>query len=147
MVFDCGLLSVILCSFSAVNDSQSNQLSVDKTTYLWDWECIFKNSLLKNSTLIACLIAYITLICLSSYTLIMAFLLNHTKMVRCFVKLLNFRVQSAAYCMLTKGTEVIIQVDSNWRTQHHSKHNVQGDKEKAWLRQGVLAGWTDKWVC
>lgn len=49
--------------------------------------------------------------------------------------------------MLTKGTEVIIQVDSNWRMQHHSKHNVQGDKEKARLRQGVLAGWTDEWVC
>lgn len=49
--------------------------------------------------------------------------------------------------MITKGTEVIIKVDSNWRTQHHSKHNVQGDKEKARLRQGVLAGRTDEWVC
>lgn len=55
--------------------------------------------------------------------------------------------QSAQYCMLTKGTEVIIQVDSNWRTQHHSKHNVKGDKEKVWLRQGVLAGRTHEWVC
>lgn len=139
---------LFLCSFSAVNASQqSNQLSVDKTTYLQGWACIFKNIFLKNSTLIACLLAYITLIHLSSYTLIMAFLLNCTKMVRCFLKLLNFRVQSATYCMLTKGTEVIMQVDSNWRTQHHSKHNVQGDKEKARLRQGVLAGRTDEWVC
>lgn len=77
----------------------------------------------------------------------MAFLKNHTKMVTCFVKLLNFRVQSAQYCMLTKGTEVIIQVDSNWRMQHHSKNNVQGDKEKAPLRQGVFAGRIDEWVC
>lgn len=50
----------------------------------------------------------------------------------------DVKLQSAEYCMLTKGTEVIIQVQSNWRMQHHSEHNVQGDKEKAALRQEVF---------
>lgn len=68
----------------------------------------------------------------------MAFLLE-LKIVRRFVTMLNFS-------MLTKGISAITQLERSLRMQHGSKHHVQGDKEKAPLRQVKCAGGSAEWL-
>lgn len=48
--------------------------------------------------------------------------------------------------MLTKGIPASTQVERSLRMQHRSEHHVQGDEEKAPLRQVKCAGGSAEWL-